>query len=108
MQTMDDSIKQSLHNYGADRQARAVYRYFHPANPAALNTAWLPFGDDSASVTDLSAATAAAPDFPVSETTAIEASVLSSPNTTLTSFAQLAAQHLNAQRVFITYIDSLP
>ncbi|KAJ5917873.1 hypothetical protein N7454_010248 [Penicillium verhagenii] len=105
---MQDPIKQSPdeYEYEADRQAREVYRYFQPANPAALNAAWLPLGDDSSSVTGLSAANSTAPDLPKPGTTAVEApSVLSSPNTTLTSFAQLAAQHLNAQRAFITILN---
>ncbi|KAJ5930069.1 hypothetical protein N7466_005562 [Penicillium verhagenii] len=103
---MQDPIKQSPAEYEADRQAREVYRYFQPTNPAALNAAWLPLGDDSASVAGLSATTSTAPDLPVPGTTAVEApSVLSSPNTTLTSFAQLAAQHLNAQRAFITILN---
>lgn len=106
---MDDLGKQRLCDYKADRQAREVYRYFQPANPAALKPAWPPFGDDWDSVTDLPATTpSVAPDFSISEQTATGASVLSSPNTTLTSFAQLAALHLQAERAFITYIGSLP
>jgi len=105
---MDISDKQTLREYEADRQAREVYRYFQPSNPAALNPGWLPFGSDSASIPDFSTAVpSAAPDFPDSETTAVEAGVLSSPNMTLTSFAQLAALRLNAQRAFITYIRPL-
>lgn len=100
---MDASDAQALRGYDADRQAREVYRYFQPANPAALNEAWPPFSDDSASIPDLSTATtSAALDISVSETTPIDASGFCSPNTTLTSFAQLAALRLNAQRAFIT------
>lgn len=79
---MENPTQETIHAHEADRQAREVYRYFQPANPAALNAAWLP--------------RSAASEF---ET---ESSSLSSPNTTLTSFAQQAAIRLNAQRAFIT------
>lgn len=105
---MNDPDAQTLRDYDADRQAREVYRYFQPANPAALNSTWLPLGDDSTSIPDLSTATTShVLNTSVSKTTPVEASVFCSPNTTLTSFAQLAALRLNAQRAFITYIDPL-
>ncbi|KAI3132141.1 hypothetical protein CBS147325_8848 [Penicillium roqueforti] len=82
---MENPTQETIHAHEADRQAREVYRYFQPANPAALNAAWLP--------------RSAASEF---ET---ESSSLSSPNTTLTSFAQQAAIRLNAQRAFITILN---
>lgn len=105
---MDDYTEQTLCDHEADRQTREVYRYFQPANPAALNAVWPP-GDHSASPVDLSSATnSVVPDDEVSETASIEAGPLYSPNRTLTSLAQLAALRLNAQRAFITYIRPLP
>lgn len=104
---MNGSDAQTLRDYDADRQAREVYRYFQPANPAALNATWLPLGDVSASIPDLSTATASPVLNTVSKTTPVEAGGFCSPNTTLTSFAQLAALRLNAQRAFITYIGPL-
>ncbi|KAJ6134441.1 hypothetical protein N7523_000763 [Penicillium sp. IBT 18751x] len=99
---MNVSDAQTLRDHDADRQTREVYRYFQPANPAALNASWLPFGDDSASIPDLSTATT----FTVHDSSVTaEASGFSSPNTTLTSFAQLAALRLNAQRAFITILN---
>ncbi|KAJ5117189.1 hypothetical protein N7448_004132 [Penicillium atrosanguineum] len=103
---MNDSDAQTLRDHDADRQAREVYRYFQPANPAALNASWLPFGDDSASIPDLStAATSVVHDKSAPESDPAEASRFCSPNTTLTSFAQLAALRLNAQRAFITILN---
>lgn len=98
---MDDLVKQVGGSYKTDRQAREVYRYFQPANPAALNATWPPLDDDSASITYQR--TVAAAGTPTSATTPAKSSVVSSPNATLTSFAQLAALRLNAQRAFITY-----
>ncbi|KAJ5674999.1 uncharacterized protein N7477_004933 [Penicillium maclennaniae] len=102
IQAMDVSDAQTLRDHDADRQTREVYRYFQPANPAALNASWLPCGNDAASIPDLSTSnTFAVRDSSVTA----EASGFSSPNTTLTSFAQLAALRLNAQRAFITILN---
>lgn len=101
---MDDLTEQSLCDYEEDRQTREVYRYFQPANPAALNATWLP-GNHPTSTPGLSTATScvnAILDDQASETTSVEASRLYSPNATLTSLAQLAALRLNVQRAFIT------
>jgi hypothetical protein len=103
---MDDLKAQTLRDHDADRQAREVYRYFQPANPAALNASWPPFDDDSVSSPELSTSTiSAVHDTSASETASTEVSDFCSPNTTLTSFAQLAALRLNAQRAFITWVD---
>jgi hypothetical protein len=104
---MNDYTEQTLCDHEADRQTREVYRYFQPSNPAALNTVWPP-GDHEAATVDSSTATnSVILDDEVSEAASIEASPLYSPNTTLTSLAQLAALRLNAQRAFITYIRPL-
>lgn len=105
---MNDYTEQTLCDHEADRQTREVYRYFQPENPAALNAVWPP-GDHEAVTVDPSTATNSVDlDDEVSEADSIEASPLYSPNTTLTSLAQLAALRLNAQRAFITYIRPLP
>ncbi|CAG8353449.1 unnamed protein product [Penicillium salamii] len=85
MSRVEDSSPLTTRAHEADRQAREVYRYFQPANPAALNAAWIPRSAASEPAT--------------------ESSTLSSPNTTLTSFAQQAAIRLNAQRAFITILN---
>lgn len=96
-------------NYEADRQKREVYRYFQPGNPAALNASLLQVDEHMAPIGDFSrVSTPFIPDASDSETNFVEGSSPSSPNTTLTSFAQLAALQLNAQRAFITYITLLP
>jgi hypothetical protein len=101
---MNDPDRQSLCDHQADRQTREVYRYFQPENPAVLN-ATSEFDDHVASIADFSRVpTPGVPDVSAPEPNSTEASAPSSPNTTLTSFAQLAALRLNAQRAFITYI----
>lgn len=105
---MDNSYSQNM-NYEEDRQKREVYRYFQPENPAALNASLLEFDEHVAPIRDFSrVSTSFVPDLSDPETTSIEGSSPSSPNPTLTSFAQLAALQLNAQRAFITYITLLP
>lgn len=101
---MDDLTEQTLCDHEADRQTREVYRYFQPANPAALNATWPPEEDLTTTIGPSTATVSvdSVLDDEVSETLSVEASRLYSPNTTLTSFAQLAALRLNAQRAFIT------
>ncbi|KAJ5242075.1 uncharacterized protein N7469_000402 [Penicillium citrinum] len=90
----------------ADRRSREVYRYFQPSNPAALNSTWLPFGNESNSAASLSASTPAfATEASTSAKVIHQTSSRHSSNTTLTSFAQLAALGLNAERCLITIID---
>ena len=89
----------------ADRRSREVYRYFQPSNPAALNSTWLPFGNESNSAASLSASTPAfATEASTSAKVIHQTSSRHSSNTTLTSFAQLAALGLNAERCLITYL----
>lgn len=101
---MDDLTEQTLCDHEADRQTREVYRYFQPANPAALNATWPPEEDLTTTIgpSEDSLSVDSILDDELSETLSVEASRLYSPNTTLTSFAQLAALRLNAQRAFIT------
>lgn len=85
-----------------DRRFRELYRYFQPANPAALlypqyvppgeEDPARPVSDPTITVEDPSIALASLPAAPTGPV---------SPNTTLTSFAQLAALRLNAQRAII-------
>ncbi|KAJ5360765.1 CheY-like superfamily [Penicillium concentricum] len=94
-------------DYEADRQTREVYRYFQPENPAALNATLLQFDEHVGSIADFSRVTTPfLLDASDSETSFVERSSPSSPNTTLTSFAQLAALRLNAQRAFITVLNT--
>ncbi|KAJ5524175.1 hypothetical protein N7494_010825 [Penicillium frequentans] len=104
---MDDLTEQTLCDHEADRQTREVYRYFQPANPAALNATWPPEEDLTTTIgpSEDSLSVDSILDDELSETLSVEASRLYSPNTTLTSFAQLAALRLNAQRAFITILD---
>ncbi|CAI7587000.1 unnamed protein product [Penicillium pancosmium] len=107
---MDDFTEQTLCDHEADRQTREVYRYFQPANPAALNATWSP-GEHLATSIDVSSianstnCVDSAVDEEVPGTTSIDDSPLYSPNTTLTSLAQLAALRLNAQRAIITILN---
>ncbi|CAG8193793.1 unnamed protein product [Penicillium salamii] len=101
---MNKSKDDILRAYEEDRQAREVYRYFQPANPAALNTQWPLPEEHFSSVDSLRTSFSAAEDSD-SETTQIHSHTQSSPNTTLTSFAQLAALRLKAQRAFITILN---
>lgn len=82
-----------------DRRFRELYRYFQPANPAALlYPQYVPPGEEdparpvSDNVEDANISLASVPSAPTGPV---------SPNTTLTSFAQLAALRLNAQRAII-------
>ncbi|KAJ5748614.1 uncharacterized protein N7511_010310 [Penicillium nucicola] len=104
---MDNFTEQVLFDHEADRQTRETYRYFQPTNPAALNATWSAgeyltshVGPSTASCSSTSVL-----DDNVSETASIDANLLYSPNTTLTSLAQLAALRLNAQRAFITILN---
>ncbi|KAJ5211161.1 CheY-like superfamily [Penicillium cf. griseofulvum] len=93
-------------DYKADRQTREVYRYFQPENPAVLN-AILVESEHVGSIADFSRVTTPfLPNASDPGTGYVEDSSLSSPNTTLTSFAQLAALRLNAQRAFITVLNT--
>lgn len=105
----------------ADRRARELYRYYQPASLgglgglAGLISSWLPTGEDLPS----SGSTGTPNTPPVNGSgnsnnsatprplTAIgpDALVLGTSNSTLTSFAQLAALRLNVERAFICVLD---
>lgn len=100
----------------ADRRVRELYRYYQPAGASGLVPSWLPRGEDLPS-----SGSAGTPSTPAAgdgsthgsssaisrPSTALgpEALVLGSNNNTLTSFAQLAALRLNAERAFIVVLD---
>jgi hypothetical protein len=100
----------------ADRRVRELYRYYQPAGSAGLIPSWLAPSEDLPS-----SGSAGTPSTPATgdsltrcsssatsrPSTAIgpEDLVLGSPNNTLTSFAQLAALRLDAERAFICVLD---
>lgn len=85
-----------------DRRFRELYRYFQPSNPAALPyPGLLPHGEEdpiNSSTDPVEGASA------VLFSTTKTSSGPSSSNATLTSFAQLAAVRLNAQRAIIRLV----
>lgn len=104
----------SVHN--ADRRVRELYRYYQPASQAEAVPSWLPTNDGF----PFSAISGNTITPPISEgsvpshgsatsrpATAIgsKALVLGTSNSTMTSFAQLAALRLNVERVFISVLD---
>ncbi|KAG0154030.1 hypothetical protein PDIDSM_1409 [Penicillium digitatum] len=102
-----------LHN--ADRRARELYRYYQPASQAEVVSSSLPTNDGF----PFSAISGSTITPPISEgsmpshsttsrpatATVTEALVLGTSNSTMTSFAQLAALRLNVERVFISVLD---
>ncbi|KAJ5510289.1 CheY-like superfamily [Penicillium expansum] len=102
-----------LHN--ADRRARELYRYYQPASQTETVPSWLP-ANDGFPFSAISANTITPPisegSMPSHSTTSrpataigSEALVLGTSNSTMTSFAQLAALRLNVERVFISVLD---
>ncbi|KAJ5473035.1 hypothetical protein N7530_007036 [Penicillium desertorum] len=101
-----------LHN--ADRRARELYRYYKPASQAEVVPTWLPANDGfpfsansgniiTPPISEGSMPSHNAPSRPASAGS--EALVLGTSNSAMTSFAQLAALRLNAERVFIAVLD---
>jgi hypothetical protein len=90
-----------------DRRFRELYRYFQPANPAALlyqfqnvlSNPATPAGD----LPDAIPTVEDNPGNPLAVSLMPPQEDLSSPNTILTSFAQLAAHKLNVERAIIWY-----
>jgi hypothetical protein len=86
-----------------DRRFRELYRYFQPSNPAAV------LYQQHVPATEESPVLEGSDPIPTIEATANPLAVslmppqedLASPNTILTSFAQLAAHKLNAERAII-------
>ncbi|KGO77364.1 CheY-like superfamily [Penicillium italicum] len=102
-----------LHN--ADRRARELYRYYQPASQPEVAPAWLPANDGfpfSAASGDTITPPLSEGSMPSHSTTSRPATaigskalVLGTSNSTMTSFAQLAALRLNVERVFISVLD---
>ncbi|KAJ6146418.1 hypothetical protein N7497_008400 [Penicillium chrysogenum] len=101
-----------LHN--ADRRARELYRYYKPASQAEVVPTWLPANDGfpftansgniiTPPISEGSVPSHSPPSRPASAGS--EALVLGTSNSTMTSFAQLAALRLNAERVFVSVLD---
>lgn len=103
-----------LHN--ADRRARELYRYYQPSSQAEVVPSWLPV-NDGFPFSSLSGSTITPPisegsipshssaTFRPATAVGTEALILGTSNSTMTSFAQLAALRLNVERVFITVLD---
>lgn len=95
-----------------DRRFRELYRYFQPANPAALlyqpqndlPNPPTPAGDSPDSIPSVEDS----PGNPLAVSLMPPQENLSSPNTILTSFAQLAAHKLNVERAIIRYALVIP
>ena len=90
-----------------DRRFRELYKYFQPANPAALLYQLqhdLPDSNTSAADPNHPVLTIEEnPGNPLTVSLMPPLEDLTSPNTILTSFAQLAAHKLNAERAIIWY-----
>ncbi|KAE8160821.1 hypothetical protein BDV40DRAFT_269550 [Aspergillus tamarii] len=114
---MESTHRSDDHNTG--RRVRELYRYFQPERVLSGNRVSSsnssPFSA-SAPIQDSSLATPPSPSIssqpplpcPVGAASAVvpeEALVLGNPNTTLTSFAQLAALRLDVERVLISVSD---
>ncbi|KAJ5594334.1 uncharacterized protein N7459_000542 [Penicillium hispanicum] len=102
--------------HNADRRVRELYRYYQPAGPIGIVPSWLPTNEDLPSsssagtsiITPLvdgcgnsNSSTTSRPSTAIGP----EALILGTSNNTLTSFAQLAALRLNADRAFICVLD---
>lgn len=95
-----DTLKKQ-HDEG--RRMRELYRYFRPSSQSDLSSTGNPVCDNSSAVP----ATAVCPPDSASEQTAAQDDlVLGNPNKTLSSFAQLAASQLNAERALIRCVAS--
>lgn len=107
--------QEKLHH--ADRRTRELYRYYRPVAQPEVVPSWLPTTPDGFPFSTASGNTITPP---ISEGslpsnagaipqpgTAIgpDALVLGTSNSTLTTFAQLAALRLNVERVFISVLD---
>lgn len=100
----------------ADRRVRELYRYYHPANLHPAVPSWIPAGEalpptsNTGDVVtppasdDTGSSGGTATSCP-SATIGPEALVLGASNSTLTSFAQLAALRLNVDRALICVLD---
>lgn len=84
------------------RRMRELYRYFRPSSQSDLSSTGKLACDNSA---DVPSTTVSPPDGASERTAAHDFLVLGNPNKTLSSFAQLAASQLNAERALIRYVS---
>lgn len=104
---MDASNSTTCSSRRADRRTRELYRYFQPSRQSAFKSADI---DDSppvslsTSILDTDSASSSPPDIIVPHVFDDDIAVLGSHSPTLTSFAQLAALRLNAQRAMIWFV----
>lgn len=102
--------------HNADRRVRELYRYYQPAGPIGIVPSWLPTNEDLPSSSSAGTPIITPPvdgsgnsnsSTTSRPSTAIgpEALILGTSNNTLTSFAQLAALRLNADRAFICVLE---
>ncbi|KAJ5306327.1 hypothetical protein PENANT_c017G03922 [Penicillium antarcticum] len=112
---MEDPKTEKNVHHNADRRARELYRYYQPPIQAGVVPSWLPtseefpFSSPSGNINTPPISESSAPSETgrVRPSTAIgpDALVLGTSNSTLTSFAQLAALRLNVERVLIAVTD---
>lgn len=102
--------------HNADRRVRELYRYYQPASLRTAVPSWIPAGEalpptsntgevntpPASDDTGSSGGTAASRP---STTIGPDALVVGASNSTLTSFAQLAALRLNVERALICVLD---
>ncbi|KAJ5154619.1 CheY-like superfamily [Penicillium coprophilum] len=102
--------------HNADRRARELYRYYQPASQPDAVPSWLsaddgfPFSANSGNTLTPPISEGSMPSRSSAASrpaTAMgpDALMLGTSNSTMTSFAQLAALRLNAERVFIAVLD---
>jgi hypothetical protein len=95
---MESRSSKRLAAHRDDRRFRELYRYFQPGNPAALlYPQYVAPGQESVSDPTIAVEGAS---LALATVSSLPRGPLS-PNTTLTSFAQLAALRLNAHRAII-------
>jgi len=113
---MEAPRTQQLAHHSADRHARELYRYYQPAPQADVVPSWLPAGDEcpfsSAPGDSMTPPISIGSGHTNSSATSRPAAsvssdglILGTSNSTLTSFAQLAALRLNVERVFLSVLD---
>jgi hypothetical protein len=94
--SMDSTSLKKLTAHRDDRRFRELYRYFQPANPAALlHPHYFPSREQDLSTNAVEGASHALASQPSLSNVPV------SPNATLTSFAQLACVQLQVQRALI-------
>jgi hypothetical protein len=106
--------QQAQHN--ADRHARELYRYYQPAPQDSVVPSWFPAGEEyslssvpSDSITPPISVGSGRTNSTATSRPAVSVTsdslTLGTTNSTLTSFAQLAALRLNVERAFLAVLD---